>query len=66
MTAQNAEIIRRGYDAFARADLPAVFEMLDTEITWHVPVALSVSRATGLSWRNDTCLVNSSSRLLLS
>ena len=29
MTAQNAEIIRRGYDAFARADLPAVFEMLD-------------------------------------
>ena len=37
MTAQNADIIRRGYDAFARADLPAVFEMLDTEITWHVP-----------------------------
>ena len=37
MTAQNAELIRRGYDAFARADLPAVFEMLDTEITWHVP-----------------------------
>ena len=37
MTAQNAELIRRGYDAFSRADLPAVFEVLDQEITWHVP-----------------------------
>src|SRR5689334_10383732 len=37
MTAQNAELIQRGYDAFARADLPAVFEVLDSGITWHVP-----------------------------
>jgi len=37
MTAQNAELIKRGYDAFARADLPAVFEILDSGITWHVP-----------------------------
>jgi len=45
MTAQNAELIRRGYDAFARADLPAVFEMLDTEITWHVPGSSPLSGA---------------------
>ena len=37
MTAQNAELIQRGYDAFTRADLPAVFEVLDPGITWHVP-----------------------------
>jgi ketosteroid isomerase-like protein len=37
MTAQNAELIRRGYDAFARADLPTVFEIFDQDITWHVP-----------------------------
>jgi len=37
MTTENAEIIRRGYDAFARADLQAVFQMLDPGITWHVP-----------------------------
>ncbi len=37
MTAQNAGIIRRAYDAFARAELPAVFEILDQDITWHVP-----------------------------
>ena len=37
MTTENANIIRHGYDAFARADVPAVFEMLDPDITWHVP-----------------------------
>jgi ketosteroid isomerase-like protein len=37
MTAQNAELIRRGYDAFARADLPTVLEIFDQDITWHVP-----------------------------
>lgn len=35
--AANAEVIRRGYDAFARGDIPAVLELLDPEITWHVP-----------------------------
>jgi ketosteroid isomerase-like protein len=37
MTAQNAELIRRGYAAFARADLPTVFDIFDQDITWHVP-----------------------------
>jgi len=37
MTAQNAELIRDAYGAFARTDLPAVFGMLDEAITWHVP-----------------------------
>ena len=37
MTAQNAELMRRGYDAFARADLPTVFDIFDQDITWHVP-----------------------------
>jgi ketosteroid isomerase-like protein len=37
MTAQNAELISRGYDAFARADLPTVFDIFDQDITWHVP-----------------------------
>ena len=37
MTAQHAELIRRSYDAFSRADLPTVFEILHQDITWHVP-----------------------------
>jgi uncharacterized protein len=45
MTAQNADLIRRGYDAFARADLPAVFGMLDQQITWHVPGSSPLSGA---------------------
>ncbi len=37
MTAQNAELIRSAYEAFSRADVPAVFAILDQDITWHVP-----------------------------
>jgi SnoaL-like domain len=37
MIAQNAERIRRGYEAFSRGDVPAVFEILGKDITWHVP-----------------------------
>ena len=37
MNDQNADLIRRGYDAFARADLSSVFGMLSPDITWHVP-----------------------------
>lgn len=35
--AANAELVRRAYDAFAHGDIPTVLELLDTEITWHVP-----------------------------
>jgi ketosteroid isomerase-like protein len=37
MIHQNAEIIRGGYDAFARGDIPNVLGMLSEDITWHVP-----------------------------
>jgi uncharacterized protein len=37
MTEQNAELIRRAYDAFARGDTATVFQILGTDITWHVP-----------------------------
>lgn len=33
----NAELIRRGYDAFARQDIPTVLGILHPDITWHVP-----------------------------
>lgn len=33
----NGEIIKRGYDAFGRGDMPTVFGILDAEIRWHVP-----------------------------
>lgn len=37
-TAQNgAEIVRRGYEAFNRADLAALTELMDERITWHTP-----------------------------
>jgi hypothetical protein len=37
MTAQNAELIRRAYEAFSRGDLTTVFQIFGTDITWHVP-----------------------------
>lgn len=37
MTNSNAELIGRGYRAFAEGDIPAVLEIFDPDITWHVP-----------------------------
>jgi len=37
MTKENAELIRRGYDAFADGDLATALTILDQDITWHVP-----------------------------
>jgi uncharacterized protein len=37
MTHPNAELIRRGYEAFAHGDVPAVLDILGHDITWHVP-----------------------------
>jgi ketosteroid isomerase-like protein len=37
MTAQNAELIRRSYEAFSRGDLAEVFGSLGQDITWYVP-----------------------------
>jgi len=33
----NAELIRSGYEAFARGDVPTVLDILADDITWHVP-----------------------------
>jgi len=37
MISTNANIIRKGYDDFAKGDIPAVLEAFDPSITWHVP-----------------------------
>jgi ketosteroid isomerase-like protein len=37
MTNPNADLIRRGYDAFGQGDIAAVLRMLDPEVVWHVP-----------------------------
>jgi ketosteroid isomerase-like protein len=37
MTTANAELIRRGYDAFSRGDVATVLTIIDPNITWHVP-----------------------------
>lgn len=33
----NAEIVRRGYEAFNKADIDALTEILDTNASWHTP-----------------------------
>jgi uncharacterized protein len=33
----NAALVRRAYEAFGRGDVPTVLEVLDADITWHVP-----------------------------
>lgn len=37
MTHPNAELLRGGYDAFAKGDLPGVLGIFAEDITWHVP-----------------------------
>ena len=37
MSQENVELARRGYEAFARRDLDAVFELFDPEIEAHDP-----------------------------
>jgi hypothetical protein len=37
MSNANADLIRGGYDAFSRGDVPAVLRMLDPDVCWHVP-----------------------------
>lgn len=38
MTAQdNAQLIRKGYEAFAKGDIPAVLAIFADDIAWHVP-----------------------------
>jgi ketosteroid isomerase-like protein len=37
MLESNAAIIRKAYEDFARANIPAVFAVFDPAITWHVP-----------------------------
>jgi uncharacterized protein len=37
MARSNTEILRDGYDAFARGDIPAVLDTFAEDITWHVP-----------------------------
>jgi ketosteroid isomerase-like protein len=37
MAQSNAEILRGGYDAFSRGDVPAVLAVFADDIAWHVP-----------------------------
>ena len=37
MADTNAELIRRGYEAFAKGDMPTVLGLIAEDITWHVP-----------------------------
>jgi uncharacterized protein len=39
MSQENVEIVRGGYEAFARGDLDYVLERLDTEVDWHPAIA---------------------------
>jgi ketosteroid isomerase-like protein len=42
--AQNEALIRSGYDAFARGDVPTVLALFDPNILWHVPGRGPLSR----------------------
>lgn len=37
MTHPNEDLIRRGYEAFSRADVPTMSELLTDDVVWHVP-----------------------------
>jgi ketosteroid isomerase-like protein len=37
MAHPNADLLHRGYDAFATGDIPTALGMFANDITWHVP-----------------------------
>ena len=37
MTHANAELVRRGYEAFAEGDIASVLSVFADDISWHVP-----------------------------
>ena len=39
-SSQNADLLRKTYEAFGRGDIPAVMEVLDENIVWNVPAVL--------------------------
>jgi ketosteroid isomerase-like protein len=40
---QNASVLRRAYEAFARGDFAALSELLADDVVWHVPGSSPVS-----------------------
>ena len=43
---KNAEIVRRGYQAFNAADMKTLTELFDEKATWHVPGKIPMSATT--------------------
>ena len=39
MSQENVDLIRRGYEAFARGDIEAVVELVDPDVEWHPAIA---------------------------
>ena len=37
MNNDNAAVVRRGYEAFNTADIPALMELFDESVSWHTP-----------------------------
>jgi ketosteroid isomerase-like protein len=42
--AANVELVRKGYDAFSRGDVPGVLALFADDILWHVPGRGPISR----------------------
>ena len=47
MSAENLELIRRGYEAFGRGDIGTVLGVLDPNIHWHIPGQKTQELAAG-------------------
>ena len=47
MSAENLELIRRGYEAFGRGDIGTVLGVLDPNIHWHIPGQRTQELAAG-------------------
>ena len=55
MAHPNEELVRRGYDAFARGDMAVIDELMAEDIVWHFPGNSQVSgdfkgKAEVMSW----------------
>ena len=52
MAHPNEELVRKGYDAFAKGDMDTLRELFDPEIVWHFPGRSQLAGALG---RHDWC-----------
>jgi ketosteroid isomerase-like protein len=56
---KNAETVRRGYEAFNKADMQTLTELFDEGASWHTPGRSPIAGDHTQGTRSDLCPIRS-------